>query len=236
MNGSVNPSTTKLFRVRKTVYKMLTKRGYAVSNEDQNMSLETFVSEYCDRDGVPNLNNLTIASRRLDSEDDNDRVVVFFIRSTDKKINGKEFESKVEQMAADNNVKRVILVFGGELTPEAKKKVNSASKPTLIVESFQEDELVVDITEHELVPEHQLLKPSEKAYLLQRYGLEERQLPRIQKHDPVARYFGAQKGEVFRIVRNSETAGKYVTYRIVESFVVCITNIVEYTNFECKQE
>ena len=45
MNWSVNPSTTKLFRVRKTVYKMLTKRGYAVSNEDQNMSLETFVSE-----------------------------------------------------------------------------------------------------------------------------------------------------------------------------------------------
>ena len=149
-------------------------------------------------------------------------------------------------MAADNNVKRVILVFGGDLTPEAKKvgllkvpniqKVNSASKPTLIVESFQEDELVVDITEHELVPEHQLLKPSEKAYLLQRYGLEERQLPRIQKHDPVARYFGAQKGEVFRIVRNSETAGKYVTYRIVESFVVCITNNVEYTNSKCNQE
>ena len=80
--------------------------------------------------------------------------------------------------------------------------------------------MVVDITEHELVPEHQLLKPQEKADLLKQYGLEERQLPRIQKLDPVARYFGAQKGEVFRIVRKSETAGKYVTYRIVDSLFV----------------
>lgn len=86
-----------------------------------------------------------------------------------------------------------------------------------IVEHFSEDELVVDITEHELVPEHQLLSPQEKAHLLKQYGLEERQLPQIQKRDPIARYFGAQKGQVFRIVRKSETAGKYVTYRIVDS-------------------
>ena len=85
------------------------------------------------------------------------------------------------------------------------------------VEGFIEDELVVDITEHELVPDHQLMTPEEKTYLLKQYGLEERQLPRIQKHDPIARYFGAQKGQVFRIVRKSETAGKYVTYRIVDS-------------------
>lgn len=141
-------------------------------------------------------------------------------------INGKEFEAKLKQAAADH-IKRVILVFGGDLTSDAKKvqliiidedqKLSSFSSPDMIVEGFIEDELVVDITEHELVPDHQLMTPDEKAYLLKQYGLEERQLPRIQKHDPIARYFGAQKGQVFRIVRKSETAGKYVTYRIVDS-------------------
>ena len=68
--------------------------------------------------------------------------------------------------------------------------------PKYILEYFTESELLINITEHELVPEHIVLIPDEKQELLTRYKLKENQLMRIQSGDPVARYFGLKRGQV----------------------------------------
>ena len=110
----------------------------------------------------------------------------------------------------------IIVVPESGITPIAKKAISTAwygNKDR--VEVFLEPELMIDITEHDLVPEHRVLSEVEKNEILQRYKLDEKQLPRIKTVDPVARYFGMLPGQVCRIVRPSETAGMYVTYRLV---------------------
>mmetsp|Transcript_14197 Transcript_14197/g.32867 ORF Transcript_14197/g.32867 Transcript_14197/m.32867 type:complete len:118 (-) Transcript_14197:78-431(-) len=111
------------------------------------------------------------------------------------------------------SVSNAIMVLRVDITPFAKQAVQEMSD-SFRIEHFKEAELLVDITQHQLVPEHQVLTPNEKSELLKRYRLKDTQLPRIQPNDPVARYYGMKRGNVVKIIRPSETAGRYITYRI----------------------
>ncbi|CAB0044181.1 unnamed protein product, partial [Trichogramma brassicae] len=110
--------------------------------------------------------------------------------------------------------KWAIIVVQSGMTPSAKQSLVDMA-PKYILEQFLESELLINITEHELVPEHIVLSPDEKEELLSRYKLKENQLMRIQQNDPVSRYFGLKRGQVVKIIRPSETAGRYISYRLV---------------------
>lgn len=141
--------------------------------------------------------------------DPTDLIFVFFAEV--EKLGVKELNVYKDRMN-QQGVNRAIVIYQKSITSFAKQSLQ-AFKVT--IELFREDDLLVNITKHKLVPKHIVLTNEEKKALLKKYNLNESQLPRIQKDDPVARYFGLKRLTVVKIIRDSETAGRYVTYRIV---------------------
>ncbi len=74
---------------------------------------------------------------------------------------------------SQNSHKAGIMVTQGALSPQARKIINATMQYTQI-ECFMQDDLLVNIMHHELVPIHVLLSKEEKAALLARYRLKRR--------------------------------------------------------------
>ncbi|KAK6103040.1 Uncharacterized protein BM_BM14030 [Brugia malayi] len=203
--------TYKLWRVRKTVMQMCHDRGYLVTQEELDQTLENFKETFGDKPSErhPSRNELTVLVAHND--DPTDQMFVFF--PEDSKIGIKTIKAICQQMQ-EQAITRAIIVVQTGMTPSAKQAIADMA-PKYTLEQFLEAELMVNITEHELVPEHVVMTNEEKNELLGRYKLKDTQLPRIQQSDPVARYFGLRRGQVVKIIRPSETAGRYITYRLV---------------------
>ncbi|KNC86755.1 DNA-directed RNA polymerase I, II, and III subunit RPABC1 [Sphaeroforma arctica JP610] len=202
----VDKKVWRLWRIRKTLMAMLHDRKYLVSQTELELSFNQFLSQFTTN---PQRDALRILVSQRD--DQRRRLYVFFPEDTKLGIpHIKAYSEEMEQ----NNVDRGIIVIRSSMTPFAKSKIDSL-RPKIVLESFLEAELLVNITEHCLVPRHIVLNIEEKTTLLKRYKLKETQLPRMQRHDPVARYFGLDRGDVVKIIRPSETAGRYMTYRLV---------------------
>ena len=103
--GGLNPEASKMFRVRKTCLKMLTKRGYIVDEEDVNMTTDDFKMKFGDD---PSRESLTILVEKAD--DPTDQLFVFF--PTDEKVGVKPIKTYCTRMKEENVLRAVIVVKG----------------------------------------------------------------------------------------------------------------------------
>merc|ERR1711977_656611 len=129
------------------------------------MTLKQFRERYRD---IPDKEELTILASRFD--DIEDQIFVFFVELDDRKesISNAILSTYYERMKGEG-VSRSILVLPSKLGAHGEMLLQSyreGSAHAVSIETFHEVELLVNITEHILVPSHHLLTATEKQELL----------------------------------------------------------------------
>ena len=211
---------SKLFKVYKTLCKMMEDRGY---DGTVPLKYDDWLEERKSKASMQGIFS------KKDKEDKSKVIRLFYYYIPSPKLNMESIHIFLE-LLKNAQANSGLIIMPGKMSSQAEQKIKEINNE-LQIEVFTLGDLVVNITEHELpyfrnqnyiyfymkkeiVPKHLLLSPEDKELLLKRYKIKEHQLPKILLSDPVARYLGLKRGDVVKIIRVSETAGKYITYRI----------------------
>jgi len=126
--------------------------------------------------------------------------------------------------------KHAIVIHARKITASVVSSIKALRVQSIYVEVFTEKEVQINVTHHVDVPRHILCSNTKRDEILEKYSVTREQIPKIVVNghfpDAVARYLGARKGQLVKIIRPSEAVenvvlkGKKVdlvdiTYRIV---------------------
>jgi DNA-directed RNA polymerase subunit H len=136
------------------------------------------------------------------------KYVVWILK--EPKVVGVAYVKDLAREMEETDSQRGMLVGGLRFTPAAKKMA-LISRVELVDGGYAS----FDLFEHELVPTHIIAPEEEIQLVLDHYGIEKNQLPRIFRDDPAVKVLGARPGQIIRIERDSPTAGRTFYYRLV---------------------
>lgn len=161
---TVFPDTEKRSMNRNSISQLCHDRGYLVTQEELDQDLDGFKEQFGDKpsDKHPARSDLVVLVSHND--DPTDQMFVFF--PDEAKIGIKTIKTYCQRMQ-EENISRAIIVVQAGMTPSARQALGDMA-PKYILEHFLESELLINIIEHELVPEHVVLTPEEKTELLAR--------------------------------------------------------------------
>jgi len=123
---------------------------------------------------------------------------------------GVAYITQLKKAMDDAKIENGIITTIGKYTHTAKKRSKQHGIELIpkIFPSFP-------IFNHEFVSKHELLNPEEKIKFLEEHKMKPHQLPRINVFDPAIIAVGGKPGDIVRVIRNSQTAGKFVSYRYI---------------------
>lgn len=202
----------KLFTSRSIIIDMIKKRGFD-TGKYENYSIKEIDSMM---GGTPTKISSEVNPLDIYLDNKDKKIMVKYVVNQKLRINNLTnlVEDIITTQLAENDT--LIIITHDKITNEIFDEFLETiyQKHNIFIQIFWIETLMVDITKHKLVPNHSIIQTEEKEQLLKKYNLVSySQLPIIMKNDPVAKYYGGKRGDVFKINRPSETAGEYITYR-----------------------
>jgi DNA-directed RNA polymerase subunit H (RpoH/RPB5) len=110
----------------------------------------------------------------------------------------------------DTNFDKNFLLVVPDFSSKAEKELKIKYKKS---ELFKEEELLLDLMEHILVPTQYKIDADTDPFL-KNWNTNKKNFPRITLNDPVSKYLNLKEGDIIRIVRPSQSSGSTSSYRI----------------------
>lgn len=221
-------------RVHNTVIEMLDDRGYIISDEELNTVDNE--SEYEDvyqyrKQQEKKFGSIWEAMSTVYEKKDGTGML--YVRYLDpivesNEIGGIVIDKLIEEIRdvkmLYNNLQEIIVISPQKISSNSMSKLQYFRTPesNLMITIFMDKELMFNITKHMLVPKHILLTQQERKELvleLNKKNPSLKSIPKMYDTDPIAKYYGAKVGQIFKIIRESlfedVIAKKSIFYRVV---------------------
>lgn len=193
-------SIKNMHRARKTVIEMISDRGY--ENTETEYSLEEFT-------GLYHTGKIDIHIVNKDKEIYIKFLTAFKIKPNSIRDMITEIKDEIFTLA-NNNLVIITLTKPNNTILKIKNEYTN-------IEFFWLNRLIVNITQHQYVPKHELIKEAEVPGIMKKFNLSDiHQLPLIDKNDPVCRYYNFKSGNICKITRMDKISGISIIYRLVK--------------------
>lgn len=190
--------------VKTTIIKIFTNRGFIEKSNRDKYIVKFIEDENDDLEYVINLDNSKNYNTEIKSKKVYIKIFNYKISSINEKSPIGEFLKKY------NNEYKFIVVQ--DITAKTEENINLYDTQ---VEIFKFNKLQSDITEHMLVPKHEVLTKEEGENVLESYRARKRDMPLIRSNEDVAKYYNMKPGEITRIYRPSPLTCESIAYRLV---------------------
>lgn len=192
----------RINEVKTTIIKMLVNRKF-INEENMENKIKKLIeedkSEYIiDLDNSQNYNSI-IEDKKI------------YLKFINVNITSSSKGSEIYEYILKNMDKYKILIVENINLKSEKNITNFDTK----YEIFRMTELQQNIVEHDYYIPHIPLNEDETQQILREYNMQNKEMPMIQSHEIIVRYFNLRIGESFKILRYSQETGISPYYRLV---------------------